>query len=65
MTLDDALWAVRVAGALVAIIWALGLLRVRAMPPFPSQGRVQAISVAFVLVGLVAFAVSFIPPGSR
>jgi hypothetical protein len=63
MTVDGALWILRIGGASIAIIWIAGILRMRAMPPFEGRGRVQAIAIAFIVVGLAAVAASFIPIG--
>lgn len=61
-SIDLALWIVRLGGAALALLWLAGLVRVRLAPPFDGRGRVRLIAIAFVLVGLVAFAASSIPP---
>jgi hypothetical protein len=62
MTVSEAaFWILRVCGALIAIVWTVVMLRLRAGKPFEGQARVQVFAVASIVVGITAFVASFIP----
>ena len=57
---EDALLLVRVGGAAIALVWFMGLVRLRLRPSFDGQRRVEVIARAFILAGLAAVAATYV-----